>query len=59
MLRVPSVLVFNLYRDSFWGFLVFHPNNVDQYEPQELKATRNFLLHLHEKPEEYATLARK
>ncbi|KAE9394854.1 cytochrome P450 [Gymnopus androsaceus JB14] len=38
---------------------MFSPNNTDQHEPQELKATRNFLLRLHEKPEEYVTLVRK
>ncbi|KAE9394855.1 cytochrome P450, partial [Gymnopus androsaceus JB14] len=38
---------------------MFNPNNADQHEPQELKATRNFLLRLHENPEQYATLVRK
>ncbi|KAE9390448.1 cytochrome P450 [Gymnopus androsaceus JB14] len=38
---------------------MFNPNNADQHEPQELKAARNFLLNLHEKPEQYAKLVRK
>ncbi|KAE9405244.1 cytochrome P450 [Gymnopus androsaceus JB14] len=38
---------------------MFNPSIRSQHEPQELRATRIFLLRLHETPEDYATLLRK